>query len=108
MLTSLLYCCETWTLYRKHVRQLERFHVRSLRSLIGIRWQDRVTDIAVLDRAGILSIEAMIIKVQLRWTGHLIRIDSFHIQRQLIYGVLAQGHRNLGRRKKCYKDCAKE
>ena len=31
VLTSLLYGCETSTLYRRHLKQLERFHMRSLR-----------------------------------------------------------------------------
>ena len=63
-------------LYRKHVRQLERFHVRSLRSLVGIKWQDRVTDLEVLARTGLVSIKAMLIKAQLHWTDHMIRMDS--------------------------------
>ncbi|KAL8570335.1 hypothetical protein ACOMHN_035753 [Nucella lapillus] len=37
VLTSLLYGCETWTLYRRHIRQLERCHMRSLRSILGIQ-----------------------------------------------------------------------
>ena len=102
MVTSLLYSCETWTLYRKHVIQPERFHARSLRSLVGIKWQDRVTDLEVLDRADLVSIEAVIIKAQLRWTGHMIRMDGS------LKGVLAQGQRNLGRPIKRYKDCVKE
>ena len=30
VLTSLLNGCETWTLYRRHLKQLERLHMRSL------------------------------------------------------------------------------
>ena len=36
-LSSLLYGCETWTLYRHHIKQLEQFHMRSLRSFMSIR-----------------------------------------------------------------------
>ncbi|XP_076069189.1 uncharacterized protein LOC143041234 [Oratosquilla oratoria] len=38
VLTSLLYGCESWTLYRRHLKQLERFHMRSLRSILNIKW----------------------------------------------------------------------
>ena len=38
ILTILLYGCETWTLYRRHLKQLERFHVRSLRTILSIKW----------------------------------------------------------------------
>ena len=39
VLPSLLYGCETWTLYRKHTQQLGKFHMRSLRSTLGIQGQ---------------------------------------------------------------------
>ena len=39
---SLLYGCETWTAYHRHLRKLEQFHARSLRSIMRIRWQDSV------------------------------------------------------------------
>ena len=34
VIPSLLYGCETWTLYRRHIKQLERFHKHSLRSIL--------------------------------------------------------------------------
>ena len=106
VLTSLLYGCETWTPYRRHLKQLERFHMRALRSIMGIRWQDKVSSLEVLDRAGLSSVEAMILKAQLRWTGHVIRMDSSRIPHQFFYGALSQGHRNIGRPKlKRHKDC---
>ena len=76
VLTSLLYGCETWTLYRKQIKQLESFHMRSLRRIMDIRWQDKVTNLQVLDRANAVSIEALLLKAQLRWTGHVIRMDA--------------------------------
>ena len=104
VISSLLYRCETWTLYRRHVKQLEQFHTRSLRSIMRIRWQDRVTNQEVLDRANSTSIEAKILQAQLRWTGHVIRMDETRIPRQLFYGELVSGHRKQGRPKKRYKD----
>ena len=104
VISSLLYGCETWILYRRHVKQLEQFHTRSLRSIMRIRWQDRVTNQEVLDRANSSSIEAKILQAQLRWTGHVIRMDETRIPRQLFYGELVSGHRKQGRPKKRYKD----
>ena len=103
----LLYGCETWTLYRRHLKQLEQFHMRCLRSILGIHWQDRVTNLEVLDRADSTSIEAMIIKAQLRWTGHVIRMQDTRMPKQLLYGELSTGERNRGRPRKRYKDCVK-
>lgn len=107
VLTSLLYGCESWTLYRRHLKQLERFHMRSLRSILNIKWQDRVTNIEVLDRAEMISIEAMILKSQLCWVGHVTRMEDHRLPKQLLYGELCAGKRNTGRPRKRFKDCVK-
>ena len=38
VVTCLLYSCETWVIYRRHLKSLERFHQRCLRSILGIHW----------------------------------------------------------------------
>nr|KAG5705334.1 hypothetical protein BaRGS_011106 [Batillaria attramentaria] len=107
VLPSLLYGCESWTSYRRHIKQLEKFHMRALRSILGIRWQDRITNLEVLDRAQSCSIESMLLKAQLRWVGHVIRMEEHRMPRRLLYGELAVGRRHQGRPKKRYKDCVK-
>ena len=67
VLTILLYGAETWVLYRKQVKLLERFHQRCLRSIMGIKWQDYITNEEVLARADTTSVEAMLMLRQLRW-----------------------------------------
>ncbi|XP_056673427.1 uncharacterized protein LOC130457275 [Monodelphis domestica] len=104
VLSSLLYGCETWTLYRKHMKQLEQFHQHSLQSIMRIRWQDRITNQEVLDRANSTSIEVMVLKTQLRWSGHVICMDPQRIPRQVFYGELSAGLRKQGRPKKRFKD----
>ena len=76
VLTSPLYGCETWTLYRRHLKQLEHFYMRSLRNILNIKRQDRVSNLQVLDTAESTSIEAMILKSRLHWVGHVIRMGS--------------------------------
>ena len=104
---SLLYGCEAWTLYRRHIKELEKFHMRALRSILGICWQDRITNTVVLDRAHSSSIESMLLKTQLRWVGHVIRMEEHRMPRRLLHGELAAGKRHQGRPKKCYKDSVK-
>ena len=82
--------------------------MRSLRRIMDIRWEDKVTNLQVLDRANAVSIEALLFKVQLRWTGHVIRMDASRLPQQILYGELARGTRKTGRPKKRYKDCIKE
>ena len=107
VLPSLLYDCETWTLYRRHVKKLESFHMGALRSILGIKWQDCITNLEVPDCANSTSIESMLIKAQLRWVGHVIRMEEFRISRCLMYGELQLGKRNQGRPKLRYKDTVK-
>ena len=58
VLPSLLYSCVMWTLYQKHIKQLEQFHTYSLQSILQIHWQDRNTNQEILNRAGSVGTEA--------------------------------------------------
>ena len=107
LLTTLLYCCETWTTYRRHIQQLEQFHQRCLRKILNIRWQDRVSNLQVLEKSGLPSIESLLIQRQLRWTGHVVRMSDSRIPKMLLYGQLKEGHRDLGRPHKRFKDTLK-
>ena len=107
ILTTLLYACETWTPYRRHLRQLHSFHLRCLRALLHIRWQDRIPDTEVLQRAGFSTITTLVRKAQLRWAGHVARMPDHRIPKQLLFGELAEGKRSVGGQKKRFKDSLK-
>jgi hypothetical protein len=78
-----------------------------LRSILGIRWQVRGSNQEVLDRAGLTSIVSLLLKAQLRWSGHEVRMDDNRIPRQLMYSELKEGSRNQGRPRLRYKDTLK-
>ena len=103
VLTTLHYGCETWTLYRRHERQINHFHLRCLRNLLRIRWQDRVPDTEVLKQANIPSAITTMRKAQLRWAGHVSRMSDERIPKQLLYGELAEGKRKVGGQKKRFR-----
>lgn len=44
---------------------------------------------------------------QLRWAGHVRRMDDTRIPKQLLYGELVNGSRSRGGQKKRYKDSLK-
>ena len=81
--------------------------MRSLRNIMGIKWQDKITNQEVLDRANLTSIESLLLKAQLRWAGHVIRMEDHRIPRQLMYGELQKGSRKRGRPKLRFKDTLK-
>ena len=79
----------------------------SLRTILNIIWQDRVSNLQVLDMAESASIKAMILKSRLRWIGHVIRMENNRLPKQLMFGELASGKRKQGRPLKRFKDCVK-
>ena len=91
VLTSLLYGCETWTLTRKQVRRLEKFHQTTLRKIARIKWFHKVTNYEVFSRCNIDSLQSMVDKAKLRWTGHVVRMEDSRIPKALLYGRLATG-----------------
>ena len=62
-LLSTLFCgSKTWTLYSHQERRLNSFHLRNIRKILGITWQDRVTNKVVLEKAGLPSMFAILKK----------------------------------------------
>ena len=104
---TLLYGAETWTAYRRHIRQLEAFHIRSMQKILKLTWRDKIPHAEILRRAGTTTIETMLAQKQLRWTGHIIRMSDDRLPRQILYGQLQQGHRRQGGPVKRYKDQVK-
>lgn len=107
VLSTLLYGCETWTQYRAHVKKLEQFHMRSLRRICGISWRDRIPNTDVLKRCNIGSIESVITRAQLRWSGHVARMGNERIPKALLFGQLDKGKRSTGGQRKRFKDVLK-
>jgi hypothetical protein len=104
VLTTLLYGCESWVVYRRHVGLLERYHQRCLRSILGIRWTDFVTNVEVLERARMTSIEATLLRTHLRWAGHVSRMENNRLPKITLYSELNSGERSVGAPKKRYND----
>ena len=74
VMTTLLCACETWKVYCRHARKLNKFHINCLCRLLRITWQDMIPDTEVLKCAGLQSIHALLEKAQLPWAGHVVRM----------------------------------
>ncbi len=108
VLTTLLYGAESWVTYRHHLRLLEPFNQRCLRTILNIRWSDFVANTEVLELAEVISIEAMVLKVQLRWAGHVSWMEKHRLPKIVLYGELSSAYRNIGAPRKRYKDSLKK
>ena len=107
VLSTLLYGSETWTTHARQEKRLNSFHLRSLRRILGISWQDRVTNIEVLSRAGLPTMYTLLRQRRLRWLGHVHRMEDGRIPKDILYGELATGRRNIGRPQLRFKDVCK-
>ena len=104
ILSSLLYGAETWTLYSGQEKRLNSFNLRNLRKILKIKWQDKVCNDEVLDRAGQQSLGVVLRERRMRWLGHVHRMDDTRIPKLMMYGELSDGSRPIGRPKLRFKD----
>ncbi|XP_076057287.1 uncharacterized protein LOC143034827 [Oratosquilla oratoria] len=74
---------------------------------LAFSWEDRRTNVSVLQEAKMTSIEAYVIKGQLRWSGHVVRMTDERLPKQIFYSQLKDGKRTKGGQKKRYKDSLK-
>ena len=107
VLPNLLYSSETWCVYRRHIRTLDRFHLKCLRTIMKIRWSDRVRNTEVLRRANVGGIEAYLMRRQLRWCGHVSRMAEERVAKRIFYSELEKGKRHHGGPLLRYKDVQK-
>ena len=107
VVATLLYGAETWTVYRVQVKKLHAHMMRHLRAIMNISWKDKITNIEVMKQAGLPSMEDMLIQMNLRWLGHVERMDHQRLPRQLLYSQLCKSKRNVGRPRLTFKATVK-
>ena len=107
VLSTLLFGSESWSTYTTQENRLESFHLPCLRRILGITWQDKVTNAAVLEQAGSLNMHLTLSQRQLQWLDHVHRMEDGRIPKDVLYGELAMGRRPVGRPALRYKDVCK-
>ena len=76
ILSTLLYGSETWTTYAHQEKRLNTFHLRSLGRILGISWQDKVTNTNVLSRACLPTMYILLRQCWLHWLGHVCHMED--------------------------------
>ena len=107
VLSTILYGAKAWTVYRRQAKKLHAFMMRHLRPIMRITWMDKVTNKEILDRTGLPSVENLLIRKNLQWTGHLLRMSPDMLPKQNLYSQLSSGHRKRGRPRLQFKDTIK-
>ena len=104
VISTLLYGAETWFLYQRQIRLLEPIHQRCLRSILGIKWQDHMSNEEVLKRASLPSIESILLQVQLHWAGHVTKMEDICMPKAVFFSEPQERKRICGAPRKRYKD----
>ncbi|KAK2192300.1 hypothetical protein NP493_35g06012 [Ridgeia piscesae] len=66
-------------------------------SIMRITWIDKVTSKEIIERTGLPSMQDILIRKNLRWTGLLMRVSPDRLPKQVLYSQLFSGHRKRGR-----------
>ena len=72
--STLLYGCETWTLSSVQEKKIHTFHLRCLRRILRISWQQKITNEEMLKRTGFTTMYFTLIQRRLRRLGHVMRM----------------------------------
>ncbi|XP_069798412.1 uncharacterized protein [Narcine bancroftii] len=83
---------------RYSTKRSPKLHHSRITSLSGI------TVIIAIDNDN----EFTLLKIQLRWVGHVSRMEDHRLPKIVLYGELSTGHHDRGAPKKRYEDCLKK
>ena len=97
----------TWTPYARQEAKLNSSHLRCLRRILGITWQDRIPNTTVPEKAKYSSIHALLSQRRLRWMGHICRMEKGTMPKDLLYGELDRGRHKTGCPLLRFKDVCK-
>ena len=68
---------------------------------------DEVTNKEILERTGLPSMEDLLIRKNLRWPGHLMKMSPDRLPKQFLYSQLSSGHRKTGHPRLLFKNTTK-
>ena len=63
---------------------------------MNISWKDKITNKVILEKVGLPPMADILNQMNLRWLGHVERMDFARLPRQLLYPQLRDGKRNQG------------
>ena len=82
-----MYGSKTSATYARQEKKRNSFHLKNICRILGISWQDRVSNAEVLSRANLPSMFTLLRHRRLRWLGHVYRMENGRIQRHSLWRV---------------------
>ena len=72
-----MYGCESWTVKKAERRRIDAFELGCWRRLLRVLWTARRSSQSILKIRPGISLEGMMLKLKLQYSGHLMRkVDS--------------------------------
>ena len=98
-----MYGCESWTVKKAECQRIDAFKLWGWRRLLRVPWTARRSSQSILKEIGPgISLEGMMLKLKLRYFGHLMRrVDS--LEKTLMLGGIG-GRRRRGRQRMRWLD----
>ena len=101
---------QTRSIKAESVRRLSGFHNRCIRTIVGVtkqrQWRERISSRQLAADFGMEeTIAAILMKYRLRWLGHLARMESHRMPKQLLFGGLQQKRPSHGTKQR-WRDVA--
>ena len=98
-----MYGCESWTVRKAERRRIDAFELWCWRRLLRVPWTARRSSQSILKEIGPgISLEGMMLRLKLRYSGHLMR-RADTLERTLMLGGIG-GRRRRGRQRMRWLD----
>ena len=92
-----MYGCESWTLKKAECWRIDAFELWCWRRLLRVPWTARRSNQSILKISPGISLEGMMLKLKLQYSGHLmLRVDS--LEKTLMLGGIG-GRRRRGQQR---------
>ncbi len=95
----LLYNSGTWGASDAVLKKLDTFHRRQLRSIVGVKWPNRISNEALYKKTGSCSITEDLVKSRMRLLGHVLRLERDAPAQKAMDFYFKKGTRSRGRPK---------
>jgi len=84
IIPSLTYGAQTWALTKDLRSKIQSTQNRMVRSIMGVKWSDRISNIDLYKKAKIEKVGKRIMGLKFGYAGHLLRKNEFNWTRQIL------------------------
>ena len=104
---TVTYGSESWTVRKRKRKKIDAFELWTWRRILRVPWTEKRTNFSVLeDVKPKRSLEATILRLKLRYFGHVMRAKR-SLERDIMIGKV-EGHRKEGKQRMRWLDSIKE